>query len=259
MKTRLHPNLAALVEVLIMFLPGIPAYLWLWPKVDGTAWLMPVQIAVYLYFLAGCLIIGLRRWNLSQLGLNRKGLGVSLVCGLVLLAGRTLVILAIDWPIGSTPLTLRGLAGDIVFLFALVGLIEELLFRGVIYHALDEWRGARLAIWGSALAFGLYHVRQGPLVALGGFIIGLIFGVIRWRAGGIVGLILVHGLIDVTAKEMLPTVSIQELGRPQVVHPILVVLGYGLIVAVPLYLWRLHPSIERMRAREPGDSLANRR
>jgi len=241
-----------------MFLPGIPALLWLWPNVEGTAWYMPVQVAVYLYFLAGCLIIGLRRWNLSQLGLNRKGLGLSLACGLVLLVGRTLVILAIDWPIGPTPLTLGGLAGDIVFLFGLVGLIEELLFRGVIYRALDEWHGTRLAIWGSSLAFGLYHMGQGPLVVLAGFIIGLIFGAIRWRAGGIVGLILVHGLIDVTAKAMLPTMSIQELGRPQVGHPILVVLGYGLIVAVPLYLWRLHPSIERMRAREPGDSLADR-
>jgi hypothetical protein len=121
-------------------------------------------------------------------------------------------------------------------------------------RALDEWRGARLAIWGSALAFGLYHVGgQGPLVGLGGFIIGVIFGAIRWRAGGIVGLILVHGLVDITAMEMLPSMSIQEIGRPQVVHPILVILGYVLIVAIPLYLWRLHPSIERMRIRESSD------
>ena len=47
------------------------------------------------------------------------------------------------------------LIGDIVFYFALVGFIEELLFRGVIYRACDEWRGARWAIWGSALLFGV--------------------------------------------------------------------------------------------------------
>ena len=254
MKTRLHPSLAALAEVALIFLPGIPAYLWLWPNVEGTAWYMPVQIAVYIYFLAGCLIIGLRRWNLKQLGLNRRGLGVSLVCGLVLLAGRTLVILAMDWPLGPNPLALRRLAGEIVFYFGLVGLIEELLFRGVIYRALDEWRGARLAIWGSALAFGLYHVGgQGPLGGLGGFIIGVIFGAIRWRAGGIIGLVAVHGLIDIVAVEMLPTLNIQELGRPEVVHPILVILGCGLIVAIPLYLWKFHPLVKRMRVREPGD------
>lgn len=254
MKSRLHPSLAALTEVALIFLPGIPALLWLWPNVEGTAWYMPVQVAVYLYFLASCLFIGLRRWNLSQLGLNRRGLGLSLICGIILIVARTLVILGTDLFSGLRPITLGGLAGDIAFLFGLVGLIEELLFRGLIYRALDEWRGARLAIWGSALAFGLYHVGgQGPLVGLGGFIIGVIFGAIRWRAGGIVGLILVHGLVDITAMEMLPSMSIQEIGRPQVVHPILVILGYVLIVAIPLYLWRLHPSIERMRIRESSD------
>ena len=43
-QTRLHPSLAALAQVAIMFLPGIPAYLWLWPNVEGTAWFMPVQV-----------------------------------------------------------------------------------------------------------------------------------------------------------------------------------------------------------------------
>jgi membrane protease YdiL (CAAX protease family) len=222
-----------------MFLPGIPAYLWLWPAVSETAWHRPVQVAVYLYFLAGCLVIGLRRWNLGQLGLNQQGLALSLLCGLTFLLGRSLVLLATDLPLGLQPVTLRGLVGDIVFYFALVGLIEELLFRGLIYRALDEWRGARLAIWGSALAFGLYHVGgQGPLGGLGTFFIGVIFGAIRWRAGGIVGLIAVHGLADLTIVELYPDLTIQQLGQVHVVHPELVILGYGLMLAVLFYLWK---------------------
>jgi membrane protease YdiL (CAAX protease family) len=222
-----------------MFLPGIPAYLWLWPTVGGTAWEMPVQAAVYLYFLAGSLLIGLRRWSLGELGLNRQGLGLSLVCGGTFLAGRTLVLLATDLPLELQPVTPSRLAGEILFYFGLVGFVEELLFRGLIYRALDTWRGTAPAIWGSALAFGLYHVGgQGPLGGLGTFIAGVVFGAIRWRAGGIVGLIVVHGLIDLVTVEMAPDLTIQQLRQVHIVHPVLVILGYALMLAVLLYLWK---------------------
>jgi membrane protease YdiL (CAAX protease family) len=235
----LLPSQAALVEIGLMFLPAIPAYLWLWPSVSGTTWLKPVQSAVYVYFLAGTLLIGLRRWNLDQLGLNRKGIGLSLVCGLAFVVGRILVVVATDLPWKLQPITLERIVYDVAFYFGLVGLIEELLFRGLMYRALDEWRGARLAIWGSALVFGLYHIGgQGPLGALGTFIAGVVFGAIRWRAGGILGLIVAHGLADVTALWMLPSFNIQLLSRPQIVHPTLLILGYGLILGVPVYLWK---------------------
>ncbi len=66
MKTRLSPSMTALIQVGAMFLPGIPAYIWLWPNVTGDAKTI-VNVLVYLYFLAGTLLIGLRRWNLNQL------------------------------------------------------------------------------------------------------------------------------------------------------------------------------------------------
>jgi hypothetical protein len=60
---RLPRGVQALIDVGLLFLPGIPAYLWLWPNVDNTDSLMPAQVLVYLYLLAGCLIIGRRRWT----------------------------------------------------------------------------------------------------------------------------------------------------------------------------------------------------
>ena len=253
-KTHLHPALSSLAQVAILFLPGIPAYLWVWPNVGRTAWLMPVQIAVYLYFLAGCLFIGLRHWNLRQLGLGRQEWRLSLICGVLLTVGRALVLLALDWPLGLRSISLNQLAGDVLF-FGLVGLVEELLFRGLIYHALGELHGARLAIWGSALAFGLYHVGgSGLLGGLGTFIIGVILGLIRWRAGGIAGLILVHALMDVATKAMLSNLNIQHFGPPQVIYPVFVILGYGLILGVPLYLWKGHPLVERMLTRQLDQS-----
>ncbi len=237
-KPGLHKGLSALLEIGILFLPGIPAFFWLWPNVKGASEVV-VEIVVYMYLLAGCLFIGLRRWNLSELGLNRQGIWLSLVCGLGLLGGRTLVILAVGWPGVPEALTPQKILGDILFYFGLIGVIEELIFRGLMYRALQEWRGHHWAIWGSTLGFILYHIGwRSPAQALGALIIGVIFAAIRWRAGGIVGLILVHGAIDVGSVWMLPELRIEDMGTPEIVHPIALITGYLMILAIPIYLWR---------------------
>jgi membrane protease YdiL (CAAX protease family) len=99
---------------------------------------------------------------------------LSLICGVVLIAGRILVTRSVAWPIEPTPAAIGQLIGDSVFYFALVGFIEELLFRGVIYRAFGEWRGARWAIWGSALMFGVYHAGWQGVVAVGTVLFGVI-------------------------------------------------------------------------------------
>jgi membrane protease YdiL (CAAX protease family) len=153
------------------------------------------QVIAYVYILVGTLYIGLRRWNWDQLGMNRRGLWLTLACGLLILVGRLLIIFSIDWAVHPPQLTWLRLLGSLVYYFGLVGLVEELLFRGLIYRLLEDWRGARWAIWGSSFGFLLWHVfGQGPLVGLATFVIGLLFALIRWRAGGILGLIVLHGL-----------------------------------------------------------------
>jgi membrane protease YdiL (CAAX protease family) len=231
-------SLGALAEVVLLFTPAIPAYLWLWPAVSGTRWLTSVQVGVYLYFLAGSLAIGLRRWSLSQLGLNRRGILLSLACGLAFILGRTLVLLGTNLWAGLRPIAPLQLAGDVLYYIAAVGLAEELLFRGLIYHALETLRGPRLALWGSAVAFGLYHIGVGG---------------IRWRAGGILGLILVHGLIDVAAIEMAPVLTSWDFSSVQIPHPSLIALGYLVIGALLVYLWKYAPAVGR-REHDPRSS-----
>ena len=225
-----------------MFLPAIPAYLWLWPRVTDASE-SAFQVIAYVYYLAGALFIGLRRWGLADLGLKRQGIAVSLLCGGAILVGRILITLSVEWPSHEPSLTPLHFVGDVLFYVGLVGLAEEPLFRGLIYHALETLSGARLAIWGSTLAFALYHVPgQGLLGGLGTFIIGGLFAAIRWRAGSIVGLIFVHGAIDITASYMLPTLNAGELGRPAIIHPAEMVVGSALLFfVIPLYLWKLYP------------------
>ena len=240
-------SLIALIELGTLFLPGIPAFFWLWPRLSGPA-ADAAQVVAYLYLLAGGLVIGLRRWTPYQLGLSRRGLWLGVACGLALLAGRTLIILAVSWPQAAAPLTLRRAISDLLFYFGLVGLVEEYLFRGLVYRALLEWRSVRWAVWGSALAFSLFHVGwHSPLQALGSLIYGLILGVARWRTGGILGLILAHGMMDLGAVWLLPMLRLEEIGRPGIAHPALLLVGCALLFGTPLYLWLLHPRLKAWR------------
>ncbi len=146
MKRKLPPGLSALLEVGVMFLPALPAYLWLWPNVAGTsAWI--ANSVADLYAIAGSLVIGLRRWTLTELGVNRNGLWLGLACGLLIVTGRSLVILSVDWDLPPPHFSLLRIASELTFDFALVGIGQEYLFRGFIYRAFEDWHGIRCLIY----------------------------------------------------------------------------------------------------------------
>lgn len=240
---------SAWLEIGLLFLPAIPAYLWMWPNLKGAQNDL-VQGIVDLYVLAGTLYIGLRRWNWGQLGLNRKGIGLTLVCGLVILAARLMIILSINWAVHPASWTWLRLVGNLVDLLVLVGLVQELLFRGLIYRLLEDWRGVRWAIWGSSIGFGLWHVfGQGPLAGLATLLIGLLFALIRLRAGGIVGLIVLHALWDLETLGLVSdsNVAIFNQGIISFRYPVLVWLGTALLLLIPIYLGWVHPRFVRVR------------
>lgn len=241
---RLRPETSALVELGLLFLPAIPAYLWYWPNVSGTALSEVAESLAYLYVLGGTLFIGRRRLSWSELGLNRWGLGVSALCGAVLISERALAQLALGLPLTLRPFDLWRIVGEIVFYFGLVGLVEELLFRGLMFRALENWRGPGLAVLGSALGFAVWHIGwAGPLIILH-FGLGIVFGLIRWRAGGVVGLIFVHGLFDLLAVETQTPASIETLGQllnSGIANRLAVFVGDALLLAMLLYLWLSRP------------------
>jgi len=77
------------------------------------------------------------------------------------------------------------------------------------------------------------------------FAIGLVFALIRWRAGGIAGLIIIHGVWDLQTVLQISSSNAQilALGKPDIPYPVLTVIGLGLMVFVPIFLWKLYPRL----------------
>jgi membrane protease YdiL (CAAX protease family) len=245
-KKPLHPGLSALLEVGLLLLPGIPAAIWLWPNVQGGQESV-ANLLAYIYFLAGIVFIGRRRWSWDLLGFNRSGILLVLLGGLPLLAGRLLIIRSVDWPGLSPSYTVLQLLGKALFYLGVVGVVEELFFRGLVYRALLDWHGVRWAIWGSSLGFMLWHINQGLLISFVGLALGLVFALMRWRAGGIIGLILLHGVYDLETVLLVSNSNAQIIsqGRPGILSPLGIGLGLALMVFTPVYFWLIHPAVAR--------------
>jgi membrane protease YdiL (CAAX protease family) len=75
-----------------------------------------------------------------------------------------------------------------------------------MYRALDEWRGTRLAIWGSSLGFGVFHLGHGD---------------------------------PTMVVAIAPDLSMDyPIGQVQIRHGLAVALGYVMMVGVGIYLWQ---------------------
>lgn len=246
-RNKKNPNLSALIEIGILFLPAIPAYLWIWPNLNEAQNDL-FQAFIYLYILAGTVYIGRRRWSWDELGVNRNGLWLSLACGAVILTARLMIILGIEWSAQPPPLTWLSLAGSLLYYFLLVGLVEELLFRGLLYRLLEDWGGVRWAIWGSSFGFLLWHIfGQGLVAGLATLLIGLLFALIRWQSGGILGLIAIHALWDLETVLLVADSNAEILG-PEMFsfkNQTLIWLGTILLILTPIYLWKIHPIVQR--------------
>ena len=178
-------------------------YFWL-PPIWPWFWLLP--LAAY-----GCLVLLIRplRQSLSGLSLGRldkvgvlSALLLSGVTSAVLLAYHVLVcpdvtILAASLPVAAFGnVVLAWLSFSIVNAF-----LEELVFRGVLFHAVaGEW-GAAVAVGGTAVVFGLGHLQgypPGPLGAVLAGVYGVALGLLRWWTGGLALPIGCHVCADAT-------------------------------------------------------------
>ena len=162
------------------------------PLGAGTAMLSTVQVGLVLLVTWLCLL--LRRQPLASVGLRlgrqwlmEAGAGLLLGCAAVALAVALMGLaggmrLQLD-PARSLAAVLSGF-----YLFAMVALLEELLFRGFLFQRLVDGIGLRAALFGMAALFAASHWgnpdMQGAAllvatveIALGALLLGLAW----WR------------------------------------------------------------------------------
>lgn len=80
------------------------------------------------------------------------------------------------------------------------GLLEEVILNGYLVTRLGSlWRRPWVVLVAVALLRGSYHLYQGPAMALGNVVMGLVFGwcFLRWRR--VMPLVIAHALIDTIA------------------------------------------------------------
>ena len=68
--------------------------------------------------------------------------------------------------------------------------LEEILFRGLVFESCRERFGSGAAVLVSALLFGLVH--GVPVQIINAFVVGLIFGYVYLRTGSLLSVILLH-------------------------------------------------------------------
>jgi membrane protease YdiL (CAAX protease family) len=176
---------------------------------DNAALVSLLAMEVAQFLLVGW-FLQVRGWTLQKIGIEVTWRGTAM--GLVLLAGIFSLLTAIDalgsWvaPVAYAdaqsryPQVAAALSMQLVFIASVVnGFYEEIFVAGYVITALKERRGLWVAINVSTGLRLLYHLYQGPLGVLYVVPVGLIFGFVYARWGGLWPLIVAHILIDVVS------------------------------------------------------------
>ncbi|WP_029149219.1 CPBP family intramembrane glutamic endopeptidase [Microbacterium indicum] len=154
-------------------------------------------------------------WEPARSAFERIGLTFSrfwrdLGVGLCLIAGIGIPGLALYAVSRLAGLTLQVQASSLdaawwtipllVLSAARAGLLEEVILNGYLLTRFRElgWRPWQMLVFVSLLR-GSYHLYQGPAMAVGNAVMGLVFGAVYLRWGRVMPLVLAHTLIDTIA------------------------------------------------------------
>jgi len=199
-----------------------PARVAAWPSADAPEFLIAVQLAAQtLELLLIWWLTGLWHKNRSAaLGLAPARLSASQWIGaIVLLFAVKLLATAVaagvapgnvSRELGPFRMLVRQSTAWLLFLAAVVlaGLVEELLFRGVLSRTLE---GTWLGFWGGAVvssaAFALLHLQYGAGGQIVVFAIGMTLAWIRSRSGSLWPSIVCHSVNNAAALFVMRAIS----------------------------------------------------
>jgi len=185
-------SLEAILVFVVPLLFIIPFY------VSGFITQVSGEFIMYTVYIAGS--IGLTKYNrrsLAEIGLTRKGLLPSLGNSLLLvLAFAVTRFIAADLKLSPDVSSLEIVAFNL-FRWALSGLGQEIIFRGLMLFSFDRWKGWKVALLVSTVLFGPVHVlRYGILGIVLVSVVGGFWGWIALKTKNIVGTTIAHFLFN---------------------------------------------------------------
>ncbi|MBW3622498.1 MAG: CPBP family intramembrane metalloprotease [Armatimonadetes bacterium] len=147
----------------------------------------------------------LDRRSLRNLGFRRegwaKGLGTGALLGVGYIAVTVSIYLALGWMrFDPVPVKWGLWVVASLLLWPLVGITEEVVFRGYLLKNFEEWKGPTFAILTTTILFWLIHLGQGnvhePLGAAVMLSMGAIFAFLRYGTGSLWAPIGLHAAYD---------------------------------------------------------------
>jgi membrane protease YdiL (CAAX protease family) len=191
-----HGALLLALLLVTAFLPFFAA----WP------FYLLVPVAAYCLIVAlspplrrSCLWLRLGRWDRKT---ALAALAIVIVSSLALLGFQYLANPDLTAFAERLPLGVMGGPIATGICFSLVNaLLEEIIFRGVFFDALEAQYGWLAAVFLSAAAFGLLHSHGFPPGWSGAFMAGtygVVLGLLRKQAGGLLAPTIVHVAADAT-------------------------------------------------------------
>jgi len=192
-------SLEAILVFVVPLLFIIPFY------VSGFVTQVSGEFIMYTVYIAGS--IGLTKYNrrsLAEIGLTRKGLLPSLGNSLLLvLAFAVTRFIAADLRLSPDVSSLEIVVFNL-FRWALSGLGQEIIFRGLILFSFERWKGWKVALLVSTVLFGPVHVlRYGILGIVLVGVVGGFWGWIALKTKNIVGTTIAHFLFNFLFASML--------------------------------------------------------
>jgi membrane protease YdiL (CAAX protease family) len=192
----LHGGILALLFIPAALVPAL------------ARWPLYLLVPLLTYLAIAIVVPPLRR-SVHWLRLGRCDRTVVLAtAGIVLATSATLVQYQLLVRPDLTTLADQFLAGSLGGLIAFgvvfaVGnaVLEELVFRGVLYDSLEVQYGAAAAIVVTGIVFGVAHFQgypPGPVGAVLAAVYGLVLGLLRRHTGGLAAPIVAHVFADAT-------------------------------------------------------------
>ena len=139
-----------------------------------------------------------------------------------------------------------GLMGVFLKVSVVAPIVEELIFRGLIFNGFRRNYNGFVAVFVSALLFSLFHLNPWQMPAT--FVLGLLLGWLMLRTNNILVAILGHSinnslvLLNVTYEDQIREHSIYLLEKPQLLQISALVMGLSLVLIyfASIPWWKKH-------------------